>query len=214
MTNSFLFPSCPLRPPPTRISTHWLFFYRLQLVHFLIVFPLFNLSPPPPYLVRGGILAAAEVVAVIRLRWQREREGEGERECQAYHTADWSGVTSSTESLTFHGRCKSIHLCQARAAILAFPELAYWSPGRNAWVRTSCFSASEKWPSPICSRTTLSQSSAVGLNLTPPFLLRTSREAFGGLCHSTQITEGFSSRRKSSIKCTLSHQSLRDTFFF
>ena len=122
--------------PPTLTFLH-----RLQLIHFLIAF-IFTWVPPDP---------AAAVVLVIRPFCQGEREREKEKE-QASGTTPLSTpswcvrlitqpsdpeVTSSTESVTFHGRCKSIHLCQASASILAFTELAYWSR-RNAWVRT-CF---------------------------------------------------------------------------
>lgn len=94
----------------------------------------FYLSPTGP---------ATAVVTVICLLWQGERGAP-----KPLSTPSWSvrlitqpsdlEVTSSTESVTFHGRCKSIHLCQASASILAFTKLAYWSRG-NAWVRISCF---------------------------------------------------------------------------
>lgn len=110
------------------------FLHRLQLIHF------FNCV----HFYLGPTGLAAAVVIVIRLLWQGKRESG----TTPLSTSSWCvrlitqpsdpEVTSSTESVTFHGRCKSIHLCQASASILAFPELAYWSV-RNAWVRTSCF---------------------------------------------------------------------------
>lgn len=111
------------------------FLRRLQLIHFLIVF-IFTWVPPDPQ-PRWSLSSVCS-----------DRKGERESGATPLSTPSWcvrlitqpSGpeVTSSTESVTFHGRCKSIHLCQASASILAFHELAYWSP-RNAWVRTSCF---------------------------------------------------------------------------
>lgn len=111
------------------------FLHRLQLIHFLIVFIL----PGSHRTCSSGGRCHPSALT-----------GKGERESGAtpLSTPSWCvrlitqpsdpEVTSSTESVTFHGRCKSIHLCQASASILAFLELAYWSQ-RNAWVRTSCF---------------------------------------------------------------------------
>lgn len=111
------------------------FLHRLQLIHFLIVF-IFTWVPLD--LVQRWSLSSV----------CSDRKGEWESGATPLSTPSWCvrlitqpsdpEVTSSTESVTFHGRCKSIHLCQASASILAFPELAYWSL-RNAWVRTSCF---------------------------------------------------------------------------
>lgn len=112
------------------------FLHRLQLIHFFLNCVHFYLGPTGP--------AAVVVVSSVCSDRKRERESGA----TPLSTPSWCvrlitqpsdpEVTSSTESVTFHGRCKSIHLCQASASILAFPELAYWSL-RNAWVRTSCF---------------------------------------------------------------------------
>lgn len=111
------------------------FLHRLQLIHFLIVF-IFTWVPLDS-VQRWSLSSVCS-----------DRKGEWESGATPLSTPSWCvrlitqpsdpEVTSSTESVTFHGRCKSIHLCQASASILAFPELAYWSLG-NAWVRTSCF---------------------------------------------------------------------------
>lgn len=114
------------------------FLHRLQLIHFLIAFISFFFTWVPPDPQRWWSLSSV----------CSDRKRERESGATPLSTPSWCvrlitqpsdpEVTSSTESVTFHGRCKSIHLCQASASILAFPELAYWSP-RNAWVRTSCF---------------------------------------------------------------------------
>lgn len=117
----------------TRNLPHWLFSTDCNSSIFFNCVH-FYLGPTGP---------AAVVVVVIRLRWQGEGAGEWRPA-----TPSWCvrlitqpsdpEVTSSTESVTFHGRCKSIRLCQTSTSSLAFPELAYWSAG-NAWVRTSRF---------------------------------------------------------------------------
>lgn len=131
----------PLRRQPPE-SSHIDFFSTdcNSSIFFLIAF-IFTWVPPDLQAAVGRCHPS-----VLTGRWGVGRKREGG--VMPLSTPSWCvrlitqpsdpEVTSSTESLTFHGRCKSIHLCQASATNLAFPELAYWSE-RNAWVRTSCF---------------------------------------------------------------------------
>lgn len=117
-------------------STHWLFSKDCNSSIFFKNCVHFYLGPTGP--------AARWSLSSVCSDRKRERESDA----TPLSTPSWCvglitqpsdpEVTPSTESVTFHGRCKSIHLRQASSVLLAFPELAYWSL-RNAWVRTSCF---------------------------------------------------------------------------